>query len=354
MIDAYDVIVIGGGTGGYPAAIRAAQLGMTVACVERRPTLGGTCLNVGCIPSKALLHSSELLVEAREGLSEHGISAGPIGVDLAKMLARKDKVVADLTKGVEYLFKKNQVNWIRGTARFESAKLLRISSSDGAERSIEARKAIVIATGSQATVLPGIDIDEVRIVSSTGALALPAVPRRLVVIGGGYIGLELGSVWQRLGAKVTVVEFLDRIVPGMDGEIAKQLHRFLEQQGIDFRLRTRVKAVEESEAGLRLALESASGEAAASLDADVVLVAVGRRPVTATLGLEAIGLELDEKGRVPVGKSFETAVNGVYAVGDVIAGPMLAHKSTLDGVRCVEGLAGRYAGVDYARVPSVI
>ena len=350
----YDVIVIGGGTGGYPAAFRAAQLGMTVACVERRETLGGTCLNVGCIPSKALLHSSELLVEAREGLAQHGIIAGAVDFDLSQMLGRKDKVVADLTKGVAFLFRKNRIDWIRGTARFETANRLRIDTHDEPDRVIEARKAIIIATGSEVATLPGVTIDERRIVSSTGALALPDVPRRLAVIGGGYIGLELGSVWQRLGSQVTVVEYLDRIVPGMDSEIATQLHRLLAQQGMDFRLQTRVVRADASDEGVRLTTEPSSGGDPTSLDADVVLVAVGRKPFTASLGLETIGLELDEKGRVPVGRTFESRVAGVYAVGDVIAGPMLAHKSTLDGVMCAEGLAGRVVDVDYARVPSVI
>lgn len=354
MSQIYDVIVIGGGTGGYPAAIRAAQLGMTVACVERRDTLGGTCLNVGCIPSKALLHSSELLVEAREGLAQHGITAGPVAFDLSQMLGRKGKVVADLTKGVAYLFKKNKIDWVRGTARFEAANRLRIVADNEPDRMIEARKAIIIATGSEVATLPGIAIDERRIVSSTGALSLPEVPRRLAVIGAGYIGLELGSVWQRLGSEVTVVEYFDRIVPGMDGEIAKQLHRLLAQQGMDFRLQTRVVRADCRDEGVRLTTEPSTGGDPTTLDADVVLVAIGRKPFTASLALEAIGLELDAKGRVPVGRTFETTVPGVYAVGDVIPGPMLAHKSTLDGVMCAEGLAGRFVDVDYRRVPGVI
>lgn len=354
MNDTYDVIVIGGGTGGYPAAIRAAQRGMKVACVEQRATLGGTCLNVGCIPSKALLHSSELLVEAQEGLAQHGIVTAGVEFDLSRMLARKEQVVADLTKGVAYLFKKNRVDWVQGTARFETASLLEVASNDGSTRKIEAKKAVIIATGSEVATIPGITIDERRIVSSTGALLFQKVPKKLVVIGGGYIGLELGSVWRRLGAQVTVVEFLDRIVPGMDGQIAKQLQRMLEQQGIDFHLQKRVTRADVTQDGVRLAIEPAAGGEPDSLDTEVVLVAVGRKPYTASLGLERIGLELDAKGRIPVKKGFATNVPGVFAVGDVIPGPMLAHKSTLDGVACAEGLAGRYASVDYGRVPGVI
>lgn len=354
MTASYDVIVIGGGTGGYPAAIRAAQLGMTVACVERRPTLGGTCLNVGCIPSKALLHSSELFADTRDGLTEHGITVTGVGLDLARMLARKEKVVADLTKGVAYLLQKNKVDWIRGSARFVSNREVEISAEAEPPRRIKARKAIIIATGSEVATLPGVAINERRIVSSTGALALAAVPQKLVVIGGGYIGLELGSVWRRLGAEVVVVEFLDRIVPGMDGEIAKQLRRALEHQGIQFRLGTRVLSAEAGEGGVDLTIEPASGGEPETMATDVVLVAVGRKAYTTSLGLEAIGLELDAKGRIPVGNGCATAVDGVFAVGDVIPGPMLAHKSTLDGVRCAEGLAGRYAAVDYSLVPGVI
>ncbi|MDF2381821.1 dihydrolipoyl dehydrogenase [Nostoc ellipsosporum NOK] len=354
MADKFDVLVIGGGTGGYPAAIRAAQLGFSVACIERRETLGGTCLNVGCIPSKALLHSTELYSEVSEGLEEHGIGIGGVALNLCQLIARKDKVVEDLTKGVAYLFKKNKVEWVQGSAVFETATRLRVSLNDGGSRTLEANKAIIIATGSDVATLKNVDIDERQIISSTGALSLPEVPRRLIVIGGGYIGLEMGSVWRRLGAEVTVVEFLDRIVPGMDSEVAKQLHRLLEKQGVKFRLHTKVTRADKRDDRVVLAVETAAGGTEELLEADVVLVAIGRRPYTEGLGLETIGLKLDLKGRIPVKEGFATEVAGVYAVGDVIPGPMLAHKTTLDGVACAEGLAGGYALVDYNKVPAVI
>lgn len=354
MADEFDVLVIGGGTGGYPAAIRAAQLGFKVACIERRETLGGTCLNVGCIPSKALLHSTELYAEVSEGLEEHGIGIGGVALNLAQLIARKDKVVADLTKGVAYLFKKNKVEWVNGSAAFEEPNRLLITLNEGGTRSLTALKAIIIATGSEVTPLAGVEIDEEQIISSTGALKLPRVPDRMIVIGGGYIGLEMGSVWSRLGAQVTVVEYLDRIVPGIDLEIGKHLHKALEYQGLSFRLNTKVTSAEKGERGVRLQLEPSAGGNGETLDADVVLVAVGRRPYTQGLGLDKIGLQLDAKGRIPVKDGFATEIPGVYAVGDVIPGPMLAHKTTLDGVACVEGLAGGYSVVDYNKVPSVI
>ena len=355
LTDNFDVLVVGGGTGGYPAAIRAAQLGMSVACIERRATLGGTCLNVGCIPSKALLHSTELYAEVSEGLDEHGIGIDGVALNLAQLLARKDKVVEDLTKGVAYLFEKNKVEWIQGAATFGSAKQLDVALNDGGgSRTLTANKAVIIATGSEIATLKNVEIDERRIISSTGALSLPKVPERMIVIGGGYIGLEMGSVWRRLGSEVTVVEYLDRIVPGMDGEVAKQLHRMLEKQGIKFRLGTKVTRAEKHASAVTVAIEPAAGGTEEVLEAEVVLVAVGRRPNTEGLGIEKIGLKLDEKGRIPVRDGFATEVPGVYAVGDVIPGPMLAHKTTLDGVACAEGLAGNYAGVDYGKVPSII
>lgn len=354
MTDSFDVLVVGGGTGGYPAAIRAAQLGMTVACIEKRPTLGGTCLNVGCIPSKALLHSTELYAEVAEGLEEHGIGIGGVALNLAQLMGRKDKVVGDLTKGVAHLFKKNNVEWVQGEATFASATQLEVRLHDGASRSLTATKAVIIATGSEVATLPNVDIDEQQIVSSTGALTLSRVPARMIVIGGGYIGLEMGSVWRRLGSEVTVVEYLDRIVPGMDGEVAKQLHRMLEKQGMTFRLGTKVTRAQKQASIVTIAVEPAAGGAEETLEAEVVLVAVGRRPNTEGLGLERIGLKLDEKGRIPVGAGFATEVPGVFAVGDVIPGPMLAHKTTLDGVSCAEGLAGNYSAVDYGKVPAVI
>lgn len=354
MSDSFDIIVIGGGTAGYPAAIRAAQLGMSVACIERRPTLGGTCLNVGCIPSKALLHSTELFAEVSEGLEEHGIGIGGIALNLGQLIGRKDEVVAGLTEGVEHLLKKNGVEWVRGSARFETSDTLTVDLVEGGVRSLSATKGILIATGSDVARLSGIEIDEERIVSNAGALSLKRVPDHLVVIGGGYIGLELGCVWRRLGAKVTVIEFLDGIVPSMDREIARHLLKGLKQQGLEFRFETKVTGVEKRSENLTVSVEPASGGAAETLVADVVLVAVGRRPYTEGLALERVGITPDEKGRIPVGLGFKTQVPGIYAIGDVIAGPMLAHKTTLDGVRCVEGITGRYPGVDYNTVPAVI
>ena len=354
MTDNFDVLVVGGGTGGYPAAIRAAQLGMSVACIEKRATLGGTCLNVGCIPSKALLHSTELYAEVSEGLEEHGIGIGGVALNLAQLIARKDKVVEDLTKGVAYLFKKNKVEWVQGAATFSSANQLEVALNDGRSRTLTAHKAIIIATGSEVATLKNVEIDERQIISSTGALSLPKVPERMIVIGGGYIGLEMGSVWRRLGSEVTVIEYLDRIVPGMDGEVAEQLRRMLEKQGIKFRLGTKVTGAEKRTSTVAVNVELAAGGSEEMLEAEVVLVAVGRRPNTDGLGSEKIGLNLDEKGRIPVREGFATEVPGVYAVGDVIPGPMLAHKTTLDGVSCAEGLAGKYASVDYGKVPAVI
>jgi dihydrolipoamide dehydrogenase len=354
MSDSFDIIVIGGGTAGYPAAIRASQLGMSVACIERRPTLGGTCLNVGCIPSKALLHSTELFADVSEGLEEHGIGIGGVALNLRQLIGRKDEVVDGLTKGVEHLLKKNKVEWVKGSARFEAPDRLAIDLVEGGTRTLTASKGILVATGSDVARLPGIDIDEERIVSNTGALSLKKVPEHLVVIGGGYIGLELGCVWRRLGAKVTVIEFLEGIVPSMDREIARNLLKLLKQQGLDFRFETKVTGVEKRAADLLISVEPAIGGAIETLDADVVLVAVGRKPYTEGLGLDRVGITLDPKGRVPVELGFKTAVSGIYAIGDVIAGPMLAHKTTLDGVRCVEGIAGRYPGVDYNTVPAVI
>lgn len=354
MSDNFDIIIIGGGTAGYPAAIRASQLGMSVACIERRPTLGGTCLNVGCIPSKALLHSTELFAEVSEGLEEHGIGIGGVALNLDQLIGRKDEVVAGLTDGVEHLLKKNGVEWVKGSARFETSDTVAVDLVGGGVRTLSASKGILIATGSDVARLPGIEIDEESIVSNTGALSLKKVPDHLVVIGGGYIGLELGCVWRRLGAKVTVIEFLDGIVPSMDREIARQLLKALKQQGLEFRFETKVIGVEKRSENLTVSVEPASGGAGETFAADVVLVAVGRRPYTDGLGLERVGITPDEKGRIPVELGFKTQIPGIYAIGDAIAGPMLAHKTTLDGVRCVEGIAGHYPGVDYNTVPAVI
>jgi dihydrolipoamide dehydrogenase len=355
MADTYDVIVIGSGPGGYVAAIRAAQLGMSVACVDKRATPGGTCLNIGCIPSKALLQSSEKFEEVNHALAVHGIKAGKVEFDLATMLARKDKVVAANTGGVEFLFRKNKVAFVNGTATFTAKDTLAIKDgSNGKARELKAAKAIIIATGSDSMSLPGIAIDEKTVVSSTGALSLAAVPKHLVVVGGGYIGLEMGSVWRRLGSQVTVVEFLDRITPTMDAEVGKALQASLTKQGFAFRLGTKVTGVKKANGGLSLSLEAASGGKLEELACDVVLVSVGRRPYTDGLGLDAVGMKLDNKGRIMVDRGFATNVPGIYAIGDVIAGPMLAHKASEEGVVLVETLAGQRPSLDYDAIPAVI
>jgi dihydrolipoamide dehydrogenase len=346
--ETYDVVVIGAGPGGYVCAIRAAQLGMKVACVEKRATLGGTCLNVGCIPSKALLQASEKFHEAGHGLAAFGVKVGKVELDLAAMMAHKDKVVDANVKGVEFLFRKNKVDWVKGAARIAGPGKVAVG-----ER-VLGTKAIVIATGSEVAPLRGIAIDETRIVSSTGALALSAVPKAMAVIGGGVIGLEMASVWQRLGAKVTVIEFLDRVLPGMDGEVSKQTQRILARQGIEFRLSTKVTAAASSDTGVALTLEPAAGGASAQLAVDVVLVAVGRRPHVEGLGLEAAGVALDDKGRIATDAQFRTSVPGIYAIGDAIAGPMLAHKAEDEGVAVAEILAGQKPHVNYDAIPNVV
>ena len=349
----YDLVVIGGGPGGYVAAIRAAQLGMRVACVESRGSLGGTCLNVGCIPSKALLHSSELYCEATHAFAGHGIKTGKVSIDLDGMMGRKDKVVGDLTKGIEFLLRKNKVDYVQGMGAIVDAGTVAVTPAKGKKSTLKTGK-ILIATGSEVTPLPGVAIDETRVVSSTGALSLSEVPKEMVVIGGGYIGLEMGSVWARLGAKVTVVEFLDRIVPGMDGELAKLLQRVLTKQGMTFKLGTKVTAAEASKTGVSLTLEPAAGGAAQAMKADVVLVSIGRRPYTDKLGLDKAGVAVDNQGRVQVDDKYQTNVPGIFAIGDVILGPMLAHKASEDGVACVEMMAGHHAHVDYNIVPGVV
>ena len=351
--DGYNLVVVGGGPGGYVAAIRAAQLGMRVACVESRGSLGGTCLNVGCIPSKALLQSSELYAEARHGLEAHGIKAKSVDLDLDAMMDRKDSVVEDLTKGIEYLLRKNKVDYVAGRGRIGAADAVVVALNEGGERTLKTQR-IIVATGSEPTTLPGIEIDEKRIVSSTGALDLNAVPSKLVVIGGGYIGLELGSVWSRLGAEVTVVEFLDRLVPGMDAEIAKHLQRVLKKQGMGFKLNSKVTAAKTKKSGVELTIEPARGGKATKFVADAVLVSIGRRPYTDGLGLAEVGLQIDNQGRIPVNQRFETEVAGIHAIGDVIAGPMLAHKAEEDGIACVETMAGQMGHVDYGKVPGVV
>ena len=348
MPESFDVIIIGAGPGGYVCALRAAQLGMKVACVEQRATLGGTCLNVGCIPSKALLQSTENLHAVQHDFAQHGIGVDNIRVDLARMQARKGEVVTANVKGVEFLFDKNRVTWLKGTGRIAAPGRVAV---DGTE--YEA-KHIVIATGSASIALPGVALNGSRIVDSTGALELDAVPKSLAVIGGGYIGLELGSVWQRLGAEVTVIEFLDRLVPGMDGEIAKTFQRVLGKQGIRFKLSTKVTAARIEADGVALTLEPAAGGAAQELRAGVVLVAIGRRAFSEGLGLEAAGVQTDERGRVKIDAQFATSATGIYAIGDVIAGPMLAHKAEEEGVALAEMLAGQAGHVDYDVIPGVV
>jgi dihydrolipoamide dehydrogenase len=346
--DSYDVIVIGAGPGGYVCAIRAAQLGFKVACVEKRATLGGTCLNIGCIPSKALLHASEKYHEAHGLLAQMGVKVSGVALDLPAMMKHKDDVVKANTAGIEFLFKKNKVDWLKG-----AGKVLGGGKVDVAGKTYAA-KHIVIATGSDVVSLPGIQIDEKTIVSSTGALTLGKVPGTMVVIGGGVIGLELGSVWSRLGAKVTVVEYLDRIFPGMDGEVAKEAQKIFKKQGIDFKLSAKVTSAVPSGKGVDLTLEPASGGTPEKLSADIVLVAVGRKAYTDSLGLKEAGVEMDERGRVKTNGHFETNVKGIYAIGDVIAGPMLAHKAEDEGVILAEMLAGQAGHIDYNLVPGVV
>ena len=349
--DNFDVVVIGGGPGGYVAAIRAAQLGLTVACIERRGALGGTCLNVGCIPSKALLHDSELFEMAGHDLAAHGVKLSGVKLDLAAMMKRKAGVVADLTKGIAQLFKKNKVEYVAGHGRVTGKREVTVEGGGGR---VLAAGNIIVATGSVPIPLPGIEIDETRIVTSTGALELSKVPKHLVVVGGGYIGLELGSVWRRLGAQVTVVEFLDRIVPTMDAEVSKHFQRILRKQGFSFKLNTKVTAAKTTSKGVSLTLEPAAGGAAETIAADVVLVSIGRRANTEGLGLEAVGVVLDEHGRVMTDEHCHTNVEGIHAIGDVIAGPMLAHKAEDEGMAVAEIIAGQSGHVNYDTIPGVV
>jgi dihydrolipoamide dehydrogenase len=347
----YDLIVIGTGPGGYVCAIRAAQLGLKVAVVEKRATHGGTCLNVGCIPSKAMLHASEAYAEAADGFAAMGIKVSPT-LDLPAMLAFKDQGVKGNVDGVEFLLKKNKIDAVQGAGRIVAPGKVEVTRPDGKKTMLET-KAIVIATGSEVANLPGIAIDEKRIVSSTGALSLPSVPKRLVVIGAGYIGLELGSVWSRLGAEVTVVEMLPRVAPGLDGEVAKQLQRVLAKQGFTFKLGTKLVGVDGKGKSLKLTLEPASGKPE-TLECDVVLVAVGRVPNTQGLGLAEAGVKTDNRGRVIVDETFATSMPAIYAIGDVIKGPMLAHKAEEEGIALAEILAGQAGHVNYDVIPSVI
>jgi dihydrolipoamide dehydrogenase len=349
----FDLVVIGGGPGGYVAAIRAAQLGMNVACVEKRTTLGGTCLNIGCIPSKALLHSSELYAEARDGLNAHGIKIPTVELDLPAMQDQKTKVVKELTQGIEFLFRKNKVTSIKGAARLDGPGRIAVELNAGGSEQLNAKN-ILIATGSETATVPGLEIDEERIVSSTGALELDAVPGHLVVVGAGYIGLELGTVWRRLGAKVTVVEWLDRITPGMDLEVSRQFQRLLSRQGLGFKLGAKVAEVDGGSDRLLVTTEAVDGGDSEKMKADVVLVAVGRRPHTEGLGLEQVGLKTDNYGRIEVDRHYATSVVGMYAIGDVIKGPMLAHKAEDEGVCVAERLAGQSPHLDYDAIPAVV
>ncbi len=344
----FDVIVIGAGPGGYVAAIRAAQLGLKTACVEKRETLGGTCLNVGCIPSKALLHASERFHEAQHGLAQLGVVTKGVSLDLGAMMDHKDGVVESNVKGIEFLFKKNKVTWLKGTGQITAKGEVTVG-----EETYQASH-IIIATGSDVAPLPGIEIDEKRIVSSTGALDLEKVPKKMVVIGGGYIGLELGCVWQRLGAEVTVVEYLDRVLPGMDGEVSKQMLRLLQKQGLSFKLSTKVTSAKANKSSVSLTLEPAKGGDEERLSADVVLVAVGRKPHTGSLGLDKVGVELDDRGRIATDGHWRTNVEGIYAIGDCIAGPMLAHKAEEEGVAVAEMIAGQKPHIDYDAIPGVV
>jgi len=349
---AYDLVVIGTGPGGYVCAIRAAQLGMKVAVVEKNPTLGGTCLNVGCMPSKSLLHASELFDETAGSFAKMGISVPAPKLDLPSMMNFKQQGIDGNVKGVEFLMKKNQIDVIHGTGKILSAGKVEVTGNPSAQ--IVETKTIVIATGSDVARLRGIDIDEKRIVSSTGALSLEKVPGKLLIVGAGVIGLELGSVWKRLGADVTVVEFLNRILPGMDGEIARQFQRILEKQGFKFKLGAKLVSVDTSANTLAAKVEPAAGGAQETLEADVVLVCIGRVPYTEGLGLQAAGIGLDNRGRVQIDAHFSTNVKGIYAIGDVVAGPMLAHKAEDEGVAVAEILAGQAGHVNYDVIPGVV
>jgi len=352
MADSFDAIVIGGGPGGYNAAIRLGQLGLSSACIDKRGSFGGTCLNVGCIPSKALLHASERFHEANTDFAKLGIKA-KVELDLPAMMAQKTKVVGELTKGVEFLFKKNKVEGIVGEGRITAPGKVQVKTPDGKTRELTA-KHIIIATGSDVAPLPGVTIDEKQIVSSTGAIALTAVPKKLLVVGAGVIGLELGSVWGRLGAEVTVVEFLDRVTPGIDLEVSKAFQRILTKQGMTFHLGTKVTGVEKKGTGLKVSIEPAAGGDKQVLDADVVLVAIGRIPYTQNLGLQDIGVQLDKRGRVITDNHYRTNVAGIYAIGDCREGVMLAHKAEDEAVACAELIAGKAGHVNYDAIPSVI
>jgi dihydrolipoamide dehydrogenase len=351
----YDVIVIGSGPGGYVCAIKAAQLGLKVAVVEKRETFGGTCLNIGCIPSKALLHASEVFAHASHGMESLGVETGKTKLNLGKMMEHKDAVVKSNVEGVAYLFKKNKIESFIGTGKLLGEGKVSVTDADGKETELEAKN-VVIATGSDVAGIPGVDvkIDEKVIISSTGGIALEKVPEHMIVVGGGVIGLEMGSVWSRLGAKVTVVEYLDSILGGMDADVAKQFQRILAKQGMEFKLGQKVTGVETAGKGAKVSFEPVKGGDTETLEADVVLIATGRKPYTEGLGLEDAGVVLDERGRVRTDHHYQTNVPGVYAIGDVIAGPMLAHKAEDEGVALAEIMAGQAGHVNYGVIPSVV
>lgn len=352
MADTYDLVVIGGGPGGYNCAIRAAQLGMHVACIDKRGVFGGTCLNVGCIPSKALLHASEVFEDAHH-MDAIGVKATSVKLDLEAMMAYKAKTVVDLTKGIEFLFKKNKIDGLIGEGRIVAPGQVAFLGVDG-ESKVLIAQSIVIATGSDVINLPGMDIDEERIVSSTGALALPKVPKHMVVIGGGVIGLELGSVWRRLGAEVTVVEVLDHIGGEMDAEVAKTFLRVLKKQGMKFKLKSKVTSIEKLKASLKVQVEPVDGGETQEIKADVVLMSVGRKPYTDDLGLDEAGVKRDDRGRIEVDAHYQSNVSGIYAIGDVIKGPMLAHKAEEEAMAVAEIIAGKAGHVNYEVIPSVV
>lgn len=350
MVD-YDLIIIGSGPGGYVAAIRAAQLGMKVACVEKEPTLGGTCLNIGCIPSKALLNSSEKYIELKTHAEEHGIKTGKVDLDLSTLMQRKDKIVKQLTAGIGFLFKKNKITYLNGTASFVDKQNIKVKSS---KELILSAKNFIIATGSSSMERPGITVDEKKIVTSTGALSLSTVPKTMLVIGGGYIGLEMGSVWSRLGTKVTVVEKLDRIVPTMDGEIATEFMKSLEKQGLEFKLSHKVVATKSGSKDVEVTMESEQDKKQVKDKFNVVLMSIGRKPNTEELNLEKIGVKLNDQQAIEVDQQYKTSVDNIYAIGDVAPGPMLAHKAEEEGVACVEIINGQKTHMNYDTIPAIV
>ncbi len=344
----YDVIVIGAGPGGYVAAIRCAQLGLKTACVEGREALGGTCLNVGCIPSKALLHATHQLHEAQHNFEKMGLMAKAPEVDWDKMLAYKDEVIEGNTKGIEFLFKKNKIDWLKGWGSIPEAGKVKVGDE------VHEAKNIIIATGSEPSAIPGVEIDEERVVSSTGALALKEIPKKLVVIGAGVIGLELGSVYNRLGTEVTVIEYLDHVTPGMDGEVQKNFQRLLKKQGLKFVMGAAVQGVESGDAGCKVTYKLRKDDSEKTVEADAVLVATGRKPFTDGLGLKELGVEMTERGQIKIGKDWQTSVKGIYAIGDAVPGLMLAHKAEDEGMAAAEQIAGKHGHVNYGVIPGVI